>query len=249
MLLRDKVAIVTGAAEGIGAGVAEVFAEQGARVYLGDIAKEAVEARAASIRAKGAQAFGHLMDVTRTDQVQAVVSAAMDRYGRIDILINNAGIYPRQPFLEMTEQQWDQMQDVNAKSMFRTCRAVTPHMVAQRSGHIVNISSVTFFLGTVNLVHYVASKGAVVGFSRSLARELGTHNIHVNCITPGAIETFGEAAIGVTQEQINEMIGMQTLKRRLHPKDIANVCLFLSSELSSGMTGQTLNVDAGWVMH
>ncbi len=249
MLLKDKVAIVTGAAEGIGAGVAELFAEQGARVYLGDVKKEAVEARAAALREKGAEAFGHVMDVSKADQVQAVVAAAVERYGRVDILINNAGIYPRQNFLDMTEEQWDRMQEVNAKSMFLTCKAVAPHMIAQRSGHIVNISSVTFFLGVKNLVHYVASKGAVIGFSRSLARALGEYDIHINCITPGAILTEGEVALKVPQEDIDYMMGQQTLKRRLYPKDIAGVCLFLSSELSAGMTGQTLNVDAGWIMH
>ncbi len=249
MLLKDKVAIVTGAAEGIGAGVAELFAAHGARVYLGDIMKDAVEARAASIREKGAEAFAHVMDVSKRDQVEAVATAAIARYGRIDILVNNAGIYPRQRFLEMTEQQWDQMQEVNVKSMFYTCRAVAPQMAAQGSGHIVNISSVTFFLGTVNLSHYVASKGAVVGLTRSLARELGANNVHVNCVTPGAILTYGETAMKISQEQIDAMVEMQSLKRRLYPKDIANVCLFLCSELSDGMTGQTLNVDAGWVMH
>lgn len=249
MLLKDKVAIVTGAAEGIGAGVAELFAAHGAKVYLGDIMKEAVEARAAGIREKGAEAFAHVMDVSKRDQVEAVAAAAMARHGRIDVLVNNAGIYPRQRFLEMTEDEWDQMQEVNVKSMFYTCRAVAPRMAAQGSGHIVNISSVTFFLGTVNLSHYVASKGAVVGLTRSLARELGAHNVHVNCVTPGAILTYGETAMKLPQEQIDWMVEMQSLKRRLYPKDIANVCLFLCSELSDGMTGQTLNVDAGWVMH
>ncbi|MCX6623270.1 MAG: SDR family NAD(P)-dependent oxidoreductase [Acidobacteria bacterium] len=249
MLLKDKVAIVTGAAEGIGAGIAELFAQQGARVILADIKKQAVEARAAAIRDGGGDAVGLEANVANAEQVRAVVDEAIARYGRIDILINNAGIYPRQGFLDMTEQQWDEMQEVNLKSMFHTARLVAPHMVRQRSGHIVNISSVTFFLGMKNLSHYVASKGGVIGFSRSIARELGEYDIHVNCITPGAILTEGEVALKVPQSDIDFILQMQSLKRRLLPKDIANACLFLSSELSSGITGQIINVDGGWTMY
>jgi 3-oxoacyl-[acyl-carrier protein] reductase len=249
MLLKDKVAIVTGAAEGIGAGVAELFSQQGALVFLADIKKDAVEARAAAIRDQGGEAFAFEANVTNAAQLRVIVDDAVRRYGRVDILINNAGIYPRQDFLDMTEQQWDEMQEINSKSMFHTAKLVVPHMVAQRSGHIVNISSVTFFLGMKKLVHYVASKGAVIGFSRSLARELGEYDVHVNCITPGAILTEGEVALKVPQSDIDFIYQMQSLKRRLMPKDIANVCLFLCSELSAGLTGQTINVDAGWIMH
>ena len=125
---------------------------------------------------------------------------------------------------------------------------VLPHMIAQRSGRIVNISSVTFHLGMDNLTHYVASKGGVIGLTRSVAREVGPHNVHINCITPGAIKTEAEARV-VTDEQAKEFLAHQSLQRRLMPLDVARVCLFLSSELSDGMTGQILNVDAGWVMH
>ena len=128
------------------------------------------------------------------------MQGAADRSGRIDILINNAGIYPRQTFLEMTEEQWDEMQDINLKSMYHCLQAVLPHMVAQRSGKVVNISSVTFHLGMSPMTHYVTSKGGVIGLTRSLAREMGEHNIHINCITPGAIKTEAEAKV-VTDEQ------------------------------------------------
>lgn len=249
MLLKEKVAIVTGAAEGIGAGIAELFAQQGARVYLADIKKEAVEARAAAIRQEGGEAFAFEANVANVDQLRAITDDAISRFGRIDILINNAGIYPRQGFLDMTGEQWDQMQEVNSKSIFNTCKLVVPHMVNQRSGHIVNIASVTFFLGMKNLSHYVASKGSVIGFSRSLARELGEYEIHVNIITPGAILTEGEVALNIPQEQIDFILDMQSLKRRLLPRDIANACLYLSCDLSSGVTGQIINVDGGWTMH
>jgi 3-oxoacyl-[acyl-carrier protein] reductase len=140
------------------------------------------------------------------------------------------------------------MQDTNLKSMFHSMKAVLPHMVARGSGKIVNISSVTFHLGMAALSHYVTSKGGVIGLTRSLAREMGPHNIHINCITPGAIKTAAEATV-VTDEQAREFVAHQSLQRRIMPLDVARVCLFLSCELSDGMTGQTLNVDGGWVMH
>ena len=148
----------------------------------------------------------------------------------------------------MTEQQWDEMQAINLKSMFHTTQAVLPDMLAQRAGKIVNISSVTFHLGMAQLTHYVASKGGVIGLTRALAREVGPQNIHVNCITPGAIDVEAEKLF-VTEEQIKAWLDQQSLKRRIGPLDIARTCLFLASPLSDGLTGQTLNVDGGWYMN
>jgi 3-oxoacyl-[acyl-carrier protein] reductase len=248
MALKDAVALITGAAAGIGEAVARLFAENGARVFLLDRDTERNQAVTDSVREAGGWAKAFACDVRRASDIAPAVNAAMSEFGRIDILINNAGIYPRQTFLEMTEQQWDEMQDINLKSMFHCMKLVLPPMIAQRRGKIVNISSVTFHLGMANMTHYVASKGGVIGLTRSLAREVGGHNIHVNCITPGAIKTESEARF-VTDEQAQEMMARQSLHRRLMPLDVARVCLFLSSELSDGMTGQSLNVDAGWVMY
>jgi 3-oxoacyl-[acyl-carrier protein] reductase len=244
MLLRDRVAIVTGSATGIGEAVARLFADHGAHLLLMDRNGPGCEAVASSLT--NATAFAG--DVRSATDFARVVDHAVQHNRRIDVLINNAGIYPRQNFLEMTEAQWDQMQDINLKSMFHSMKAVLPHMVGQRSGKIVNISSVTFHLGMATLSHYVASKGGVIGLTRSLAREMGPHNIHINCITPGAIKTAAEANV-VTEEQAREFLASQSLQRRIMPLDVARVCLFLSSELSDGMTGQVLNVDGGWVMH
>ena len=247
-LIQDKVAVVTGAAAGIGFGVAKLFAEQGAHVFLSDINGAQAKRAAASLQAAGGSVFGLEADARSRTAMAKVVDAAIQKFGRIDTLINNAGIYPRQSFLDMTEAQWDEIQDINLKSVFHCCQLVVPHMVRQGSGAIVNISSVTFFLGFKSLTHYVASKSGIIGFTRSLARELGEGNVRVNAITPGAIKTEGEVAV-VTQEQADAMVELQSLKRRILPLDIARVCLFLSSPLSGGMTGQTLNVDGGWVMH
>ncbi len=247
-LIKGKVVIVTGAAAGIGAGVAKLFAEGGAHVFLADLDGAGVKKVAAALQSEGHSAFGFEAHAGRRDAMATVVNDAVHRFGRVDVLINNAGIYPRQPFLEMTEEHWDTMQDVNLKSVFHCSKLVMPHMVAQRSGAIVNISSVTFFTGLQNLTHYIASKGAIIGFTRALAREMGEHNVRVNCITPGAIETEGERKL-MSKDKAAEMVEFQSLKRRINPLDIARVCLFLSTELSDAMTGQTLNVDGGWIMY
>ena len=240
--------MITGGATGIGEAVARLFATHGAHVHILDRDADGCRKVAESIGTGGGSAFAAAGDVRSTPEIAAWVQDAAQRHGRIDILINNAGIYPRQPFLEMSEQQWDEMQDTNLKSMFRTMQAALPHMVARRAGKVVNISSVTFHLGMSPMSHYVTSKGGVIGLTRSLAREMGEHNIHINCITPGAIKTEAEAKV-VTVEQAQAFLEAQSLRRRLLPLDVARVCLFLSSELSDGMTGQSLNVDGGWVMY
>lgn len=247
-LLEDKVVLVTGAAAGIGAGVARLFAVEGAHVYLTDVDGPGVKQKTSSLESEGGSVFGFVADVRDRDSMSKVVDDAIAKFGHIDVLINNAGVYPRRSFIEMTEDQWDEIQDINVKGVFHCAKLVIPHMINHRSGALVNISSVTFFLGMKDLTHYIASKGAIIGFTRSLAREMGQYNIRVNCITPGAVETEGERAVA-TSEQLAPLLDLQSLRRRIVPEDIARVCLFLSTELSSGMTGQTLNVDGGWVMH
>jgi 3-oxoacyl-[acyl-carrier protein] reductase len=248
MLLDHKVALVTGAATGIGQEIARFFAGHGARVVLLDREAEANQAAAHSVDPSGERAIAVNLDVRDRPGIDAAVSRTIQTWGQIDILVNNAGIYPRQEFINMTERQWDEMQDINLKSMFHSQQAVLPHMIGRQSGKIVNISSVTFHLGAPNLTHYVASKGGVIGLSRSLAREVGKYNIHINCITPGAVLVEAEKAV-VSAEQIKAFVAEQSLQRRILPIDIARAALFLSCDLSDGMTGQTLNVDGGWIMH
>jgi 3-oxoacyl-[acyl-carrier protein] reductase len=248
MLLKNKTALITGAATGIGEGIARLFAQHGASLLLLDRNSEPLHAVASSISSSGALALPIVLDLRDRDAIDSAVYRTRAEIGQIDILINNAGIYPRQSFLEISEPQWDEMQSINLKSMFHTMQAVLPEMIKRDAGKIVNISSVTFHLGMENLSHYVASKGGVIGLTRSVAREMGPHNIHINCITPGAIEVEAERAF-VSEDQITLWLDQQSLKRRLLPLDVARVCLFLASELSDGLTGQTLNVDGGWIMH
>ncbi|MEZ5356040.1 MAG: SDR family NAD(P)-dependent oxidoreductase [Bryobacteraceae bacterium] len=249
MLLKDKISIVTGAAVGIGAGVAELFAQHGAKVFLVDIDGPGCEAAAERIRSSGGSAVALQADVSNREQVKASVDHVLASAGRIDVLVNNAGIYPRQDFLSLTEAEWDQMQNINLKSIFHWCQLVLPAMIARRSGKIVNMSSVTVFKGTERLSHYVSTKAGMIGLSRSIAREVGAHNVHINCITPGAIKTEGEAVVHTDPRVLADLQAAQCLDRRLLPPDVAGPCLFLASALSDGMTGQTLNVDGGLVMH
>ncbi|MBL8230098.1 MAG: SDR family oxidoreductase [Bryobacterales bacterium] len=242
-MLKDKVAVVTGGGAGIGEAIALFFHEQGAKVAVFD--RDGVAASHTASRCHGIALRADMRD---RPSLSAAVDQTLAHFGRIDILVNNAGIYPRQAFLDMTEDQWDEMQDVNLKGTFRMCQLVTPHMIRQGSGKIINISSVTFFLGVKLLSHYVAAKGGVIGFTRVLAKELGEQNIHVNCITPGAIQTESEKFF-VSEEQSRAFLESQSLKRRLQPLDIARVCAFLASPWSDGMTGQTLNVDGGWILY
>ena len=247
-LLHQKVALVTGAAAGIGEAIAHLFAEEGAHVFILDLNAAGGDAVGAAIRAKGGSAFAFTTDVRRPETIRPAVEDALHRFGRIDILVNNAGVYPRRSFLEMTETEWDDMQETNLKGVFHCTKLVVPHMVKRCAGKIVNISSVTFFKGMQNLTHYVAAKGGVIGFTRALAREMGPYNVYVNCITPGAIEVEAEKLVA-TPEQMAAIVAQQCLQRRLQPIDVARVCLFLASALSDAMTGQTVNVDGGLVMY
>jgi 3-oxoacyl-[acyl-carrier protein] reductase len=235
-MLENKVCLITGAAAGIGAGIAQLFQENGAIVYAID---------RVSLTGPG-HAF--VADVRNPREIAVAVDDAIQRYGRIDVLINNAGIYPRKAFLEMSEAEWDEVLDVNLKGVFHCTKLVLPHMVERRSGKIVNISSIHVFRAGALLSHYTAAKSGLVGFSRSLSREVGVHNVYVNCITPGAVQTETEKKVS-TEAEIAALVAQQSITRRIQPLDIARVCLFLSTELSDGITGQTINVDGGRILH
>ncbi|TNJ61206.1 3-oxoacyl-ACP reductase FabG [Paenibacillus hemerocallicola] len=254
MRLKDKVALVTGGSTGIGREVCLAFAAEGARVavnYIGpeEKAKEVVSA----IEAAGGHAMAVFADVSDEGQVNAMVEAVGRAWGGVDILVNNAGIYPRKEWHEITGDEWDRVQAVNLKSCFLTSKAVFPHMKDKGYGKIINVSSVTFWRGQKGFVHYVASKGGVVGFTRALSREVGMHGITVNTISPGAVLTEQElldmpdaAEREKTRLYLEEE---QAIPRRQLPPDMVGAFLFLASSDSDFTTGQTVNVDGGWVMH
>jgi len=252
--LLDKVAIITGGARSIGKAVAVKYAEEGASIVIADRNGDEAKAAARQIAEQGGKAVAVQVDVSNEDEVGNLVKAAVDRFGTLDILVNNAGIDPRKKWLDITGDEWDLVMGVNVKSQFLCARAAFPYLSNSRDGNgkIINVSSVVFFLGQPNYVHYVASKGAVIGFTRALAREVGNNGINVNCITPGAVYTESELE-KIGQQGVDDFTdyikGMQCFGRRQFTDDILGAFVFLASADSDFITGQTLNVDGGWVMH
>ena len=245
--LDDKVAIVTGGARNIGAVYARALAAEGARVVVADVLDGADAAR--SIRDAGGQAVAVEADVSREDDTLRMAQAAVDAFGRIDVLVNNAAIYlsiNRRPFYEISAEEWDRVTAVNIKGVFLCAKAVLPHMRDQGGGRIINISSNTVMAGTPNFLHYVASKAALIGMTRSMARELGEYGINVNAIAPGLVEHEGQT---VPPEISASRVDARSIKRRQVPQDLTGAVLYLASSDSDFVTGQTLVVDGGNIVY
>ncbi|MFM9939262.1 MAG: SDR family NAD(P)-dependent oxidoreductase [Hyphomicrobiaceae bacterium] len=252
MDFKGKVAVVTGAANGIGRAVSMGFASHGAKVVLVDRDAAGAKAAAQAIEQKGGQAFSVAADVTRSADVQAYVKAALDKYGRIDCFHNNAGIEGSvTPIAEYDEALFDQLMGVNVKGVFLGLRHVLPVMIKQKSGAIVNTASIAGIQGSPNMAPYVASKHAVIGFTKSVAGEVAGHGIRVNAVCPGPVDT---RMIHSVEAQINpnDPAGVgkryQTaipLGRYATADEIANIVLFLSSDLASSVTGAQYVVDGG----
>lgn len=245
--LEGKVAIVTGGARNLGAVYAKTLAAEGARVVVADILDGSGAARA--IRENGGQAVAMEVDVAREDDTLRMAAAAVDTFGRIDVLVNNAAIYlgiNRRPFYEISEEEWDRVIAVNIKGVFLCARAVLPRMREQGCGKIINISSNTVMAGTPNFLHYVASKSALIGMTRSMARELGSCGINVNAIAPGLVEHEGQTVPpGISASRV----AARSIKRQQAPRDLTGAVLYLASPDSDFVTGQTLVVDGGAAMH
>jgi NAD(P)-dependent dehydrogenase (short-subunit alcohol dehydrogenase family) len=249
--LEGQVAIVTGAARGIGRATAVRLAREGARVALFDKDGPAAEAAAGAIAAEGEglTAEPHEVDVTDEAGIGAGVRMVLDAHGRIDVLVNNAGIYPHTPFEELTFAVWRRVLSTNLDSVFLVTRAVYPSMRERGYGRIVNISTAAFLIGYPELTPYLSSKGGIIGFTRSLAAEAGPHGITVNAITPGMIETEGSQEEDPEGELFDEIGADQAIKRRGSPEDIAEAIAYLAGPAAGFITGQTINVDGGHRMH
>jgi pyridoxal 4-dehydrogenase len=244
--LADRVAIVTGAARGIGRATAERLSAEGARVVLLDEDADAVRAAAEAL---GELATPVPADVSDPRSVTQAVSGVLEELGGVDVLVNNAGIYPHTPFGELTFEQWRRVMAVNLDGMFLVTSAVWPAMVRRGYGRIVNIGSATFWIGYPELAAYIASKGGVVGFTRGLAVEAGAHGITVNCITPGFIDTEGSRAEDPSGELFDEIVAGQAIKQRGRPDDIVECIAYLVRPAAGYITGQTINVDGGHRFH
>jgi pyridoxal 4-dehydrogenase len=240
MKLEHRVAIVTGAGRGIGRATAAKLAEEGATVVVADIETERAREAAAAIPG----AISLHVDVTSEESVEAMVSETVRRFGRIDILVNNVGSFPRTPWDELDLEQWRQTMAVNLDGVFLCCRAVYRTMRDAGYGRIVNIASDTILAGTPDLAAYVAAKGGVFAFTRALATELGPHGITVNSVAPGLTST--EAVIGTPHEQFLESArGLQAIPRTGRPEDIAPVVAFLASEEAGWVTSSMLVANGG----
>jgi NAD(P)-dependent dehydrogenase (short-subunit alcohol dehydrogenase family) len=245
--LAGKVAIVTGGAQGIGRAIAEQLAGDGARIVIADL-RGAEEAAGAF-----EDGVGLTIDVADEADVARMAGETVERCGSIDILINNAGLYASlamRPFDQIPVAEWRQVMDVNVLSMFLTCRAVVPQMRAQGGGRIVNISSGTPFRGVPFVLHYVTSKGAIVAFTRSLAKELGADDILVNCVAPGFTMSDGVQEHPEVIEALRDVsVGARTLKRDMVPGDIVGAVAFLCGPGATFITGQTMVIDGGQYFH
>jgi len=237
-VLEGRVAIVTGGARGIGRAIADGLERAGATVVVADL-----DPPEGGIRA----------DVSVEADVEAMVRETLDRHGRLDILVNNAGLYaslPMRPFTDIPLEEWRRVMDVNVASMFLTCRAVVPAMREQGGGKIVNISSGTPFRGVPFLLHYVTSKGAIVAFTRALAKELGKDSIHVNCVAPGFTLSDGVKAHPEVIEKLRDVsLAARTIQRDQLPEDVVGAVVFLCGPGADFVTGQTIVIDGGQTFH
>lgn len=251
MKLKDRVAIVTGSAQGIGKAYAMKLSEEGAKVVIADI----LDAKGVQqeIERKGGEALALQIDVSDEASTKEMALKTIERFGRIDILINNAAIFGtivKKPFHDLSASEWDDVIRVNLKGTFLCCKAVYPQMKKQGKGKIINVSSTTFFEGIPFFLHYVTSKGGMVGFTRALAREVGDDGICVNAVAPGL--TVSEAVCEdpkYSREYLKRAASGRCFKRDEQPEDLLGTVVFLASDESDFITGQTIAVDGGAVFH
>ncbi|NPV71328.1 MAG: 3-oxoacyl-ACP reductase FabG [Firmicutes bacterium] len=246
MRLKDKVCVITGAGRGIGKEIAATFVAEGARVVVCEVDEASGAGVANELRSAGKEAVFHKVDVTDRASIKAMVDVVLAEYGRIDVLVNNAGITADALLVKMGEDQWDRVINVNLKGVFNCTQAVAPAMVAQGKGKIINISSVVGLYGNFGQTNYAATKSGVIGMTRTWAKELGRKGITTNAIAPGFILT--EMVLKMPQKVLDVMAEKTPLGRLGQPKDVANCALFLASDESDFVNGAVLSVDGGIVL-
>jgi NAD(P)-dependent dehydrogenase (short-subunit alcohol dehydrogenase family) len=251
--LDDRVGIITGAAQGIGREYALGAAAEGASVVVADL--DDPSSVVAEIEAAGGTALGVTVDISSQESTEAMAAAALELFGKIDFLVNNAALYGAlqpKPFLDIDVDLWDRVMAVNLRGMFLTCQAVVPSMMERGSGKIINISSATALTTTPFMLHYVTSKAGVIGFTRALASEVGAMGITVNTITPGFTMSEGSKRLSIAAgmpEVTDFTLAERCLQREQEPSDLVGAMIFLASSDSDFMTAQVVNVDGGWVAH
>ncbi|MCK4532376.1 3-oxoacyl-[acyl-carrier-protein] reductase [bacterium] len=243
MELTDKVVLVTGAGGGIGASIALKFSQSGAKVVVADVIEEFSLNTVSRIMEQGGEALAVTVDVSQISSVEEMVKKILDKFGKIDILINNAGITRDNLLLRMRDEEWDKVININLKGVFNCTKAVVRPMMKQRKGKIVNIASIVGIIGNAGQSNYAASKGGVISLTKTWAKEFASRNINVNAIAPGFIRTKMTDKLS---EQIREKINQQIpLKRFGEVEDVANLCVFLSSDEANYITGEVIKLDGG----
>lgn len=245
MRLQGKTAIVTGAASGIGRAIALKFAQEGAEVVVADIDGGEAQAVAAAIAETGGSAIGLETDITKRPPVDAMAEAAVERFGKIDALVNNAGSRIIKPFLEHSEEDWRHMLDVNLTGHFLCCQAVLPHMLEAGRGRIVNMASIAGTVGRPNRVGYVAAKGGLLAMTRALATDMAGKNITVNALAPGMIASPLNRQFTEDIDYADNWNNDNLVRRWGEPEDVAGIAAFLASDEAAFITGETINVDGG----
>ena len=247
--LDSRVAILTGGGGGLGEGICGALTAAGASVTVADRQREEAERVAEGASSNGARAIAVEADVSDSSSVKAMVERTVSEFGGVDIVVNNAAIYPLRPWLEIEEEEWDRVMAVNLKGYFLCARAAYASMRERGRGRVINVASITFMIGWAGFLDYVSSKGGVVGFTRTLAREVGPDGATVNAISPGAFPTAAERVHPDQEALNNRILEQQCLKRRGTPEDVGNLAAFLASDAASFITGQTIEIDGGWAMH
>lgn len=248
--LKGKVVIITGARRGMGRSHALEFAKSGARVVVSDISLEDCQKVVKEIERAGGEAMAVKCDVSKKEEVDEMVRKTIEKWGKIDVLVNNAGIAQFKPFLELTEEDWDRTLNINLKGYFLCAQAAAKEMIKRKSGVIINIASVAMGqqgIGFPNIVHYCASKGGIAAMTEALAVELAPYNIRVNAISPGMIETPMIDPVKSDPKTMEAMLARIPMHRVGRPEEVSNLVLFLASEKSSYMTGSTVIIDGGWL--
>ncbi|MFB0528320.1 MAG: 3-oxoacyl-[acyl-carrier-protein] reductase [bacterium] len=246
MDLKGKVAIVTGGAQGIGKSIATHLAQEGANVVIADVMEAVAKSTAQEISQKGSESISIKVDVSSLSSVEEMVKKTLDKFGRIDILINNAGITRDALVMRMKEEDWDLVLDINLKGAFNCIKTVSPIMMKQKSGKIVNIASIVGIIGNAGQANYSASKGGLIALTKTCAKELASRRINVNAVAPGFIQTImTERLPAQVKEKLSSQIPFGEIGK---PEDVASAVLFLVSEKASYITGEVIRVDGGMAM-
>jgi len=246
MKLKDKVSLITGGGQGIGLAIAQLFASEGSDISLCDVNQDSLNRAAQEIKSRGRECVTFVADVAKPDQVSGMVNKILDKFGKIDIVVNNAGITRDSLLVRMDEKGWDQVLNVNLKGTFNCSKAAARPMMKARGGKIINIASIIGIIGNPGQANYAASKGGVIALTKTMAKELASRNINVNAIAPGFIKTAmtDKLSEDVKQAMLKEI----PLNRLGEQADVANLALFLAGEDSNYITGHVIQVDGGMVM-